>query len=176
MAGKTSVVASARTRILRMEGTPEARHNSLRPVAGWLRLTDGLELPCQSIFGSAADHCSGRAHREAFGPFVTEPAVVRRREVASAGEAEYGRTKKPVSLSTLPTARHLTAGCRMPATPWHSRGQPNQHVAGHAVEITARRIVLRFMRQHHRRASCPPALETDWLAGMHWASGDLALR
>jgi hypothetical protein len=33
-----------------MEGTPEAHHNSLRLVAGWLRLTDGLELPCQSNF------------------------------------------------------------------------------------------------------------------------------
>jgi hypothetical protein len=48
VAGKPSVAASARARILRMEGTPEARHNSLRPVAGWLRLTDGLELPRQS--------------------------------------------------------------------------------------------------------------------------------
>ena len=48
MAAKPSVVASARARIVRIEDTPEARHNSLRPVAGWLRLTDGLELPCQS--------------------------------------------------------------------------------------------------------------------------------
>jgi hypothetical protein len=121
-----------------MEGTPEACHNSLRPVAGWLRRTDGLELPLPIEFGSATDHCSGLRHCDAFGPFGTEPAV---REVASAADAECA------SLCQLHL--YLTAGYRMPAIPWRLRGpQPNEHVADHAVEIPDRRIVLRFTRQH----------------------------
>ena len=32
-------------KIVRIEGTPEAGHNRLPPVAGWLRLADRPELP-----------------------------------------------------------------------------------------------------------------------------------
>lgn len=102
MAGKASVVVSARARIVRMEGTPKARHYSLRPIAGWLRIADGLELPMPIKFGSARPiTVQAYARCKTVGPIVTDQSGrTARQEVASAGSsADCSCTEKQQSAS-----------------------------------------------------------------------------